>query len=177
MTKISFTPLHHKHFPLLHQWMNTPHVIKWWGENRSWSLEDITKKYETYVLGYKIIDQLKAPIFGFIIRINNAPVGYIQYYNAYDFPREQGYKLKNLPKSMTAIDLYIGDVNFIGKGYGEKIINHFLTEYVWRSFDSCMVDPDLDNLDAVRTYEKCSFKAIDKITEANSLLMLRTKFE
>lgn len=175
MAEISFTSLQYKDFILLYRWMNMPHVMKWWGENRSWSLEDIAQKYETYVMEYKVLGDIKAPIHAFIIHIAGNPIGYIQYYNAYDFPREQGYEIKDLLESLASIDLYIGDVDFIGKGYAPKIINQFLTKYVWDLFDCCMVDPDLDNLSAIRAYEKAGFKVVREIPKTNSLLMLANK--
>ena len=33
------------------------------------------------------------------------PIGYIQYYNAHDFPRD-GCELNNLPKALAAIQTY-----------------------------------------------------------------------
>ena len=44
----SFVPLIQNHFPLLHKWMEHPHVSQWWGEGRSWSFHDVQEKYHSY---------------------------------------------------------------------------------------------------------------------------------
>lgn len=72
-----------------------------------------------YVSGYKKIDSERKPIHAFIIYFADTPIGYIQYFNAYDFPRD-GCQLNSLPKSLAAIDLFIGDENYLGKGIGAK---------------------------------------------------------
>lgn len=170
---ISFASLQYDDFPLLHQWMNTPHVKKWWDEDKDWTLEDIQRKYDTYVKEYKILGDLKAPIHGFVINVDNKPIGYIQYYNAYDFPREQGYSLETLPSSLASIDLYIGSPDFIGKGLGPKIIEQFLVEYIWPNFEECLVDPNLSNLAAIKAYQKAGFVEVKKIEKADTVLMLK----
>ena len=48
------------------------------------------------------------PIQGFIIHNNRDPVGYIQIYNAYDFPRSNS--LLGLPENLGAFDIFIGEV-------------------------------------------------------------------
>jgi aminoglycoside 6'-N-acetyltransferase len=168
-----FTPLQPTHFPLLHKWMNTDHVAKWWGENRHWSLEDITQKYETYCKGYKTIGNLTEPIHAFIIKAASQPVGFIQYYNAYDFPREEGTFLPKLSGKLAALDFYIGEAGFIGKGFGPLILNTFLNDYVVSEFDACFVDPDCTNEQAIRAYEKTGFQRVDSPLDKHRLWMIK----
>src|SRR3989338_4145069 len=87
MPKMTFSPLQKGHFPLLKTWFQDPEVSSSWKEKFS-SLEEIAKKYTSYVEGYKLIQGQKKTIFPFIVEIDQKPIGYIQYYNALDFPRE-----------------------------------------------------------------------------------------
>jgi aminoglycoside 6'-N-acetyltransferase len=152
--------------------MKTDHVQKWWGENHSWTLEDISRKYETYCKGYKISENQKKPIHSFIIEISSQPIGFIQYYNAYDFPREYGEMLVGLPQSLAALDLYIGEISFLGKGLGPLILDRFLKEHVASSFEACFVDPNRYNVQAINAYEKAGFMHISRSSEERDVWMI-----
>lgn len=165
MHALYFIPLAVRHFPLLATWMNTPHVAPWWSEGRSWSLQDIMEKYTTYVDGYKIVNGQKKPIHGFIIMYDQTPIGYIQYYNVHDFGREFGSVKDFFPHisdATAALDFYIGDPNFIGKGLGSPILIAFLQHHIWPHFQACFVDPNTANQRAIKTYLKAGFKIINQ---------------
>jgi aminoglycoside 6'-N-acetyltransferase len=110
--KITFIPLAESHFPLLLKWLEAPHVKAWWPVDRSFSVDGdqdvmytldlVHEKYSSYVKGYKLVDGQQKPIQGFIIHHNQNPVGYIQIYNAYDFPRSKS--LLGLPENLGAFD-------------------------------------------------------------------------
>src|SRR3990167_1701181 len=122
--RITFTPLQESHFPLLLHWLETPHVKAWWDQDVQWTPELIKKRFETYVQGFKRLalpDRvIKKPMHAFIVCVNGQEIGYIQYYNAYDFPREQGYEIEGLPQSMASLDVLIGEEAVIGKGWGTR---------------------------------------------------------
>lgn len=170
---LHFTPLQPIHFPLLVKWMNTDHVSRWWGENRHWSLEDITQKYETYCKGYKVIGHLTKPIHAFIIEVQSQPIGFIQYYDAYDFPREDGIILPKLSDKLAALDFYIGEPEFIGKGLGPLILDTFLKDHVKPLFNACFVNPDCANERAIRTYEKAGFQRVDSPLQGGAVWMVK----
>ena len=170
---IYFTPLQPIHFPLLLKWINTDHVSRWWRENRHWSLEDIVQKYTTYCEGYKETGGLAKPIHAFIIEIKSQPAGFIQYYNAHDFPREGGSLPQDLPTKLAALDLFIGESEFIGKGLGPLILNRFLKDYVEPKFDACFVDPHHANAKAIRAYEKAGFQKINHASPGNDTWMVK----
>lgn len=86
--KITFTPLAKPHFPLLLKWLEAPHVKAWWDTDVHYTPELIQEKYGSYVDGYKQIGSERKPIHAFIIYFDDAPIGYIQYYNAYDLLRD-----------------------------------------------------------------------------------------
>lgn len=50
-----FEPLKSHHLPLLHKWMQEPHVAEWWGEGKTWSLEELEKKYSSYIRVTKLL--------------------------------------------------------------------------------------------------------------------------
>ena len=103
--KITFTPLAESHFPLLLKWLEAPHIKAWWDQDVTYTLDLVHEKYSSYVKGYKLVDGQQKPIQGFIIHHNQNPVGYIQIYNAYDFPRSKS--LLGLPENLGAFDIFI----------------------------------------------------------------------
>lgn len=158
-----FEPLKSHHLPLLHKWMQEPHVAEWWGEGKAWSLEEIEKKYSSYIHGYKTVQGGRKPIYPFLMHFQERPIGYIQMYNAFDFERE-AFELKavwsDANLSLAALDFYIGDSGSIGKGLGVESLKSFLNVHVFQQFDACLVDPDKRNKVAVKTYAKAGFSTV-----------------
>ncbi len=166
--KIEFKLLSETHFPLLFKWLNTTHVKNWRDQSIIHTEESISKKYLSYIEGYKLENGEKMPILAFIIYADRHPVGYIQLYNAYDFVKK--LKLINLPKSLGAIDFFIGEEEYLRRGIAHKA----LVRFNYQEFDYIFVDPDIDNFAAIRTYESAGFRRIKE--HANELWMLKENF-
>lgn len=156
-TPITFLPLQQEHLQLLHTWLNEPHVQQWWGDNshRIISLENIRAKLSPRIQGQE-------KIHSFIAYLKNQPFGYIQVYDARAFPRE-GYHLQQLDTylhtitKLAAVDLYIGDSLFLGKGYGTHMLNTFLEQHVAPYYTACIADPDIINTASIKCFKKCGF--------------------
>ncbi len=159
MNEIFFKKLTYSNLSLLEKWLEMPHVKPFWDKEIIWTKELIKEKYEPYIRGER--KSLEA----FIIHLNNRPIGYIQMYNAFDFPRD-GFDPKDVWSdemgSLAAIDFYIGDPDYIGKGLGTEILKVFLSDHVFPLFDACLVDPDKKNKIAISTYAKAGFSTINE---------------
>jgi aminoglycoside 6'-N-acetyltransferase len=116
-------------------------------------MDFVREQYNSYVKGYKLVDGIQKPIQGFIIHNNQNPIGYIQIYNAYDFPRKE--TLFDLPKNLGALDVFIGEVDFLGKR--SFIIKKFLEEYGFSNYRYVFVDPEFTNEPAVGAFESAGF--------------------
>ena len=173
---ISFQALQMDHVDKLYKWMQTPHVWRWWGEGKSCSRDDIIEKYTSFTQRYKKDQDVNKPIFAFVICVDNCPIGYIQCYNAFDFPRE-GFEIGDLwkdhNKSLAAIDFYIGEPEYVGKGLGRNILEEFLKAHVFSRVEACLVDPDKNNNVAIKTYSKAGFSTWHELD--SNILMLATK--
>ncbi len=145
----------------IHKWFNLPHVQQFYSL-RQWTKQEVLQKLTPYITGEK-------PVFGFIIIINNKPIGYIQLYKIFDFPWDNQDLPNEIINNSAGIDLFIGDAAFLGKGFGYKIIDQFLNENVWPQFNYCIVDPQINNKPAIRCYEKLGFKQ-HKIIETKDAL-------
>lgn len=169
---ITFLPLAESHFPLLLRWLQAPHVKKWWDQDVHWTPALIQQKYGDYIKGYKLDNGVAKPINAYIICVDEKPVGYIQIYNAYDFPRE--IPLVNLPESLAAFDVLIGEADYLKQGIGSKVITLFLDQYAV-SYSYVFVDPDSANFAAIRAYEKAGFKKTEYQPDTDEIWMIKSQ--
>lgn len=174
--KIAFEPLKETHFPLLYAWLKNPHVKEFYDKNILWSEGLIRQKFKDYTEGFKWIQGAKKPIYAYIIQYEGNPIGYAQYYDAYDFPRD-GYDLAAKLSycqvedgNLAALDIFIGTSEMTGKGIGAKAILKLLKEYIWKQFSACFVDPETINRKAVRSFEKAGFKTLSIVEEKKHLM-------
>ncbi|MGC2310037.1 MAG: GNAT family N-acetyltransferase [Candidatus Babeliaceae bacterium] len=153
-----FKLLGKKDLPLLFQWMHIPHVSKWWQSPTDWPT--FQTKYRT---------QLDNPYrSSYMVYLNQIPIGYIQYYQANKFP-----EWHNQAKDTYGIDILIGEMNYIGKGYGTLIIKQFIKMLCANpEIRKIIADPALDNKAAIACYEKAGFKKIAEITRENTQYLL-----
>jgi RimJ/RimL family protein N-acetyltransferase len=153
INQIMFLPLEEEHFSLLTHWLGLPHVAQWWGNGVEWTAQRVKEKYSTYVEGHAKHVGVSYPIHAFILFCNDLPIGFIQFYDQYDFSKDIGQS----PGTMAGLDFYIGETTFLGKGLGVITINEFLRQHVWPHFKLCVVDPDPRNLRAIKVFARTGF--------------------
>ncbi|MCL9683607.1 GNAT family N-acetyltransferase [Legionella maioricensis] len=148
--KITFRPLDFSDIPLMHQWFNEPHVQQFYSF-RTWAEDEVLNKLTPYITHTK-------PVSGFIIVLNESPLGYLQFYKVKDYP----WPNQNLPQTIidnaVGMDVFIGNRQMLGKGLGSRIIKTFIQSKIQPEFQYCIVDPDIKNEAALRCYEKLKFK-------------------
>lgn len=152
---IVFKPLEKNDMSLFLTWAKKPHVRDTWFQE-----------------GYENIDKYQQKIEGngydysFIIYLNDTPIGYIQTSDLY------AYKIKcqNLKGVFTneepgtfCLDLFIGEEDYLNKGYGTEIVKAFIDK-LFKDFNAkkILIDPACSNKRAIRCYEKAGFKIIRK---------------
>ncbi|HQS84696.1 MAG: hypothetical protein B7Y25_07205 [Alphaproteobacteria bacterium 16-39-46] len=168
---ITFERLQESHFPLLLNWLDAPHVKTWWDSDIQWTPELVLEKYGGYVLGIKREEGILKKIQAFVISGNHQPIGYIQLYNAYDFQR--GSSLEGFPDALAAVDFFIGEKDFLGRGLGSDVLKKFLETFCKNDYSTIFVDPDHRNVAALRTYEKAGFKKVEENLESGKILMVK----
>ena len=167
--KITFIPLTESHFHLLLEWLETLPVKAWWDPDVRWTLASIREKYSGYAKGYKLDNGIPKPIKAYIIYAEDNPVGYIQIYNAYDFPRSN--PLSGLPKNLGAMDIFIGDEKYLKQNIGSKAITKFFNLYA-HQYSHIFVDPDAGNTAAIKCYQKAGFRRLPEQKDASEVWML-----
>ncbi len=154
---ITFKPLKESDFQLIYTWIQQPHIKQWWSDPEEW--DQFVAKYQQ-----KITSEYRGC---FIILSDTTPIGYIQWYNANKFP-----EWPHEPEGTYGMDLFIGNPDFLGKGLGTEIVKLF-TQMLFKkpAVKRIIINPDVNNLAAIRCYQKAGFVTLGKIPERNEILM------
>ena len=173
--KIIFEPLLEKDIPLFFEWVKKPHIAKWWK----------SKTYSEFAESYnpkKLAENYVTPFF---IYVDEKPIGYIQYYFVHKADGGWWAKQIDLPKETVGMDFVIGETDYLGKGYGTIIIKKFIEKiFAETKASKIIIDPDPNNIAAIRCYEKVGFKKVKEIdapaffdVEPGKLLVMEFKYE
>lgn len=154
-TRVGFRRLQASELPMIHRWLHTPHVARWWYEDTG-PYEKVAKQYSAYIEG-------EEPVEPFLILHEGRPVGYIQWYRVSE--DEEYEELVDIEDS-AGIDLFIGEEDLLYRGLGPLVIKRFIEEVVFadEGIETCIIDPEPGNGAAIRAYEKvgfCYFKSAD----------------
>lgn len=159
--KFTFKSLSVADVPLMYQWFNLPHVQKFYSL-RQWTEDQVLEKLKPYITGDK-------PVSGFIVLMNEKPIGYVQQYKISDYPWPNQNFSQAIIDNAAGMDLFIGDEKACGKGIGSQIINEFIKRKIWLQFQYCIVDPDIRNIAAIKCYEKLNFQSHTVIDSEDAL--------
>lgn len=153
--QFEFRPLTEADLPLLHDWLNRPHLQEWWRRGEI-SLEQVRDRYLPRIAG-------RDAARPYLAYLDGEPIGYIQYYLAAEgsgdwWPDEPG-------PGVLGIDQFLADGERLGQGLGTAMIGQFV-DCLMRdpTVTEIRVDPRPDNRRAIRCYEKVGFRRVGPIT-------------
>jgi aminoglycoside 6'-N-acetyltransferase len=136
-----FHPMAPDHLPMVGRWLETPEVVRWWGD------PDVQYELVRGDLDHPDMDQ-------FIVAINGRPFGYIQCYKLGTWNCGFGAQ----PPRTRGIDQFIGEPDMIGCGHGANFIRQFVDDLLAGPTPRVVTDPDPHNRRAIRAYEKAGFE-------------------
>jgi RimJ/RimL family protein N-acetyltransferase len=162
---ITFRPVAVADLPLLADWLSRPHWQEWWGDAET-------------ELGY-IRDMLEGrdTTEPFLILLNGSPAGYIQMWHIKDARVEpwitQAPWVADLPDDAVGVDLSLADPACLSRGIGTATLVAFVARLRDAGQREIYIDPDPENLRAVRSYEKAGFRAVETLLgqTGDSLIM------
>lgn len=143
-----FKPLQVEDLDLLCVWFEKPHVNEWWSDHLS--RDGIIEKYSN-----RIGDKVVCP---YIVYVDDKPIGFIQYYWA----NKAGCGWwKDADAYTVGLDQFIGDDNYINKGYGTMMLKSFVA-WLRKNVDvkRIIIDVDPNNHRAKRCYQKAGFRDV-----------------
>lgn len=127
---------------LLRFWDSQPHVIAS-DPNDDWNWEEelrLTPSWRELL----------------IAELDGKPIGFIQIIDPF---AEESHYWGDVEPNLRAVDIWIGDAAYLGKGYGTRI----MSQVVSRCFENpevtaILVDPLASNVRAHRFYERLGFR-------------------
>lgn len=148
--QITLRPLRRDDLPRLVDWINTPHVARWWDGEAD--LSSVTEEY-----GPTLEDNSETSVF--VIEQEGRPVGIVQCYRHRDCPDwERAVGIENA----AGIDYLIGESDMLGKGVGSTAIRA-ITKIAFELYSEVEIVvsvPQRDNLSSCRALEKSGFQKV-----------------
>jgi aminoglycoside 6'-N-acetyltransferase len=158
---VSFRPLRRDDLARLRDWLNEPHVAAWWGAGTGpdglGGAGDDAATLPAVEAAYGPALDGTDPTANYVIVVDGAPVGLIQWYRLGDYP---DYAAAIRETDGAGIDLLIGEPSMVGRGLGPTVIDRFVTDVVFALSDvpRCVTGPDPENTRSVRAFERAGFR-------------------
>ena len=143
------------------KWLNTGFLNQWYGK-RQYTYGEILEKYGNRIIGSNPTDP-------YLIFYDDALIGYIQTYRISDHPNYNKYVQAD--ENTAGLDLFIGESDYINKGFGAALLAKFLKEVVFftKEIAKCIIGPEPENKAAIRYYEKVGFQHFKTIFNPDEL--------
>ncbi len=139
--RYQFEPLGTQHFDILREWLRTPEIQRWYGN-------------ESYL--ETIENRLSDPrISMMMVLLDGSPLAYTQNYDVFGWG---GHHLDFLPRGSRGIGTFIGQQDMLSKGHGENYLRCLIARLFQAGVPAIGIDPHPDNKRAIRAYEKLGFK-------------------
>jgi aminoglycoside 6'-N-acetyltransferase len=154
----AFAPLRDEDLDLIRRWLLEPHVKRWWDDGLK------TPYPEAVIEEYREAIEGKDPTYHYLARIDQRAIGMFQHYRIGDDP-EYAETLA-LGEDAIGADLFIGEADVVGRGHGPAMIRQFLRDiaFPFHRIDVCVIGPSVENVAAIRAYEKAGFRPLREVT-------------
>jgi AacA4 family aminoglycoside N(6')-acetyltransferase len=139
---------------MLHGWLNRPHIVEWWQNERP-TLQEVRAKYLPRVLAAERV----TPYIGML---DGRPFAYAQSYVAMD--SGDGWWEDVTDPGVRGIDQSIADEALLGRGLGTILVRALVQRlFIDPAVTKVQTDPAPGNVRAIRCYEKAGFRRVKNI--------------
>ncbi|PHV70706.1 GNAT family N-acetyltransferase [Sporanaerobium hydrogeniformans] len=151
MNKVLLKEFSDDNIPLLKKWLYIPHVAAWYHAPLDW-LEEVEKRNDEFSF-----------LHHFIVEVGNHTIGFCQFYE-YHYSGEDWHGNTDVDGTYS-IDYLIGDIEYLGKGYGTAIIKALIEKIkMQNNAKRIIVQPEPENKASCNTLLSCGF-SFDKFNE------------
>ena len=143
--RFAMRPMTEGDLPDVTRWINTPHVARWWDDQRS--PEQVAAYYGPGIRGEDAVRY-------WIWEVNGRSVGFSQDYRIADHPE---FALLCGRPDAIGYDYVIGEAAFVDRGLGTKLLWVYLRDIVVPAYDGCselFAAPDHRNARSLRVLAK-----------------------
>ncbi|HYQ43905.1 MAG TPA: GNAT family N-acetyltransferase [Polyangiaceae bacterium] len=160
-----FRPLTRADLPLIHEWLNRPHVAEWWDDQRD--LESVLRTFGA--------DLEKSVIRMFLVCLDQEAIGYIQVYRVMGADPE--WWQDETDPGARGIDQFLANAQQLGRGLGSSMVRQFVARlFADPEVTVVQTDPSPRNGRAIRAYEKAGFRRITEVvTPDGPALLMRVR--
>lgn len=118
-------------------WLAQDYIRKFWGDPQDW-IKEISENISADWVKYFIVEC-------------DTQIGFLQYYETDKAPQGEW---SNEPIGTVGIDYLIGDIEYLGKGYGSKIVR-LLVDFIKskNKYDYIVADPIVENVSSIKVLE------------------------
>lgn len=167
MKSFTFRPLAPSDLPMLHQWLQRPHVAEWW--SHPCTIEDVESDYLPVALG-------ESTTRAYIVEFDGQPVGFIQ---AYLVPGSgDGWWEQETDPGARGIDQFLCNAEQLNRGLGSAMVAAF-TDLLLSDpqVTKVQTDPSPDNQRAIRSYKRAGYEALREVDtpDGRALLMIKQR--
>ena len=156
--------------PMLHDWLNRPHIVEWWGgEEERPTLEEVLKHYLPRVLAVESVTP-------YIAMLGQEPIGYAQSYVA--LGSGDGWWEEETDPGVRGIDQSLANPEQLNKGLGTKLVRALVERlFADPAVTKIQTDPAPSNHRAIRCYEKAGFlrQAVVSTPDGPAVYMIQTR--
>ncbi|MER6174333.1 GNAT family N-acetyltransferase [Streptosporangium sp. NPDC001681] len=146
---VTWRRLTEQDFPLLREWLQQPHVARWW--HHETSPEAVARDFGPAARGEEPSEDL-------LVLLDGRPLGLVQRSRYADYPEyiAELAAIVAVPEGAMSIDYLIGDPAQVGRGLGTLMIRTVI-ERTWAEFPaaSCVLVP-------VSAANRASWRALEK---------------
>lgn len=135
--------------PLMVEWLSRPHVSEWFHDHPA-TLEAVTEKYKPRIDGTSLTKV-------FTVVVDSKPIGMVQAYQVHDYPE---YADSIGIDEAIGVDLFIGEPDYLGKGYGRDILEAFVDSTAREHFEDAQLvvaSPSINNPGSIKAFEAAGF--------------------
>ena len=142
--------------PLLHEWLQRPHVQRWWSERET---------YDEVVAHYGPALDGDDPTDHYITLLDENPIGLVETYLVSDHPEYAA--IVDVGEGVAGVDLFIAEEALVGRGLGSSLLRQFVDEIVFArpGTVACIAGPESENVASIRAFEKAGFRAVREFME------------
>lgn len=161
----AFRPLTGQDLPMLHAWLQRPHVAEWWHEPIT--LAELKRDYLPCTMN-------ESSTRAYIAILTGEPIGFIQSYVA--LGSGDGWWEQETDPGVRGIDQFLANAEQLGRGLGSTMISAFVGQlFQDPEVMKVQADPSPKNERAIRSYRRAGFVVHGEITtpDGPALLMLR----
>ncbi|ELG7183044.1 aminoglycoside 6'-N-acetyltransferase [Pseudomonas aeruginosa] len=169
-SKVTLRLMTEHDLPMLHDWLNRPHIVEWWGgEDERPTLDEVLEHYLPRVMAEESVTP-------YIAMLGDEPIGYAQSYVA--LGSGDGWWEDETDAGVRGIDQSLANPAQLSKGLGTLLVRTLVeTLFADPAVTKIQTDPSPNNYRAIRCYEKAGFAQQGVITtpDGPAVYMVQTR--